>query len=58
LRLGHDPRFAQFARRFFDYVRNPGSLPSRDGPNLVAKYAVCTGAVAVARGEAVAAGPA
>jgi predicted dehydrogenase len=49
LRLGHDLRFARFARRFLDYVENPRSLPPWDGPNLLAKYFVCTEAVALAR---------
>ena len=48
-RLGHDPRFALFARRFLDYVQNPQALPAFEGPNLVAKYFVCTESVALAR---------
>jgi predicted dehydrogenase len=50
LRLGHDPRFALFARRFFDFVKEPRTLPDCEGPNLLAKYFVCTEAVALARG--------
>jgi predicted dehydrogenase len=50
LRLGHDPRFAQFTRRFLDLVREPGRLPSWEKSNMLAKYYVCTEAVALARG--------
>lgn len=50
MRLGNDPRFARFARRFYDFVKDPGTLPVWEGPNLLAKYAVCTEAVALARG--------
>ena len=49
LRLGHDPRFALFARRFLDFVKDPQKLPDWEGPNLLAKYLVCTEAVALAR---------
>jgi predicted dehydrogenase len=49
LRLGHDPRFALFARRFLDYVKDPRTLPDWQGPNLLAKYFVCTEAMALAR---------
>lgn len=50
LRLGHDPRFALFARRFFDFVQDPRQVPVWEGPNLLTKYCVCTEAVALARG--------
>jgi hypothetical protein len=39
-----------FARRFFDQVQERGPRTAREGPNLIAKYAVCTEAVALARG--------
>ena len=49
LRLGHDPKFALFAQRFLDDVDNSRSLSRWEGPNLLAKYAVCTEAVALSR---------
>jgi predicted dehydrogenase len=49
LRLGHDPRFALFTRRFLDAVENPATIPSWEKPNMLAKYHVCTEAVALAR---------
>ena len=47
LRLGHDAHFIGFTRRFLDYVENPGTLPSREKPNLLAKYFVTTEGVAL-----------
>ena len=49
LRIGHDAAFAAFTRRFLAYVADPGSLPVREGPNLLAKYRATTGAVALSR---------
>jgi hypothetical protein len=50
LRIGHDAAFAAFTRRFLDYVADPASLPPRERSNLLAKYRVTTGAVALSRG--------
>ncbi|HEX3862321.1 MAG TPA: putative oxidoreductase C-terminal domain-containing protein [Stellaceae bacterium] len=50
LRVGHEANFAQFTRRFLGYVDDPGSLPARDKPNLLAKYHACTEAVAMSHG--------
>ena len=49
LRIGHDAAFAAFTRRFLAYVADPASLPARERPNLLAKYRVTTGAVALSR---------
>jgi hypothetical protein len=49
-RIGHDAAFAAFTRRFLAYVADPASLPARERPNLLAKYRVTTGAVALSRG--------
>jgi hypothetical protein len=49
LRIGHDAAFAAFTRRFLAYVADPASLPVRERPNLLAKYRVTTGAVALSR---------
>jgi putative oxidoreductase-like protein len=50
LRIGHDAAFAAFTRRFLAYVADTASLPARARPNLLAKYRVTTGAVALSRG--------
>jgi predicted dehydrogenase len=49
LRLGHDSRFALFTRHFLEAVENPVSVQSWEKPNMLAKYYVCTEAVALAR---------
>jgi hypothetical protein len=49
LRIGHDAAFAAFTRKFLAYVADPTSLPVREGPNVLAKYRVTTGAVALSR---------
>ena len=49
LRIGHDAAFAAFTRRFLAYVADPASLPARERSNLLAKYRVTTGAVALSR---------
>jgi predicted dehydrogenase len=50
LRIGHDAAFAAFTRRFLAYVADPASFPARERSNLLAKYRVTTGAVALSRG--------
>jgi len=42
LRVGHEAHFAQVATSFLKYVRNPGSLPAWERPNMLAKYYVTT----------------
>jgi len=49
LRIGHDAAFAAFTRGFLAYVADPASLPGRERSNLLAKYRVTTGAVALSR---------
>jgi predicted dehydrogenase len=41
-RTTHEQHFAEVARRFFDYLKNPKSLPAREKPNMLAKYWVTT----------------
>lgn len=41
-RTSHEQHFAQVARRFFDLVLNPASLPSWEKPNMLAKYWLTT----------------
>jgi len=47
--VGHEAHFAQVARRFFDYLRQPASLPAWEKPNMLAKYYVTTQGVELAR---------
>jgi len=49
IRIGHDAAFGAFTRRFLARVADPASLPARERPNLLAKYRVTTGAVAISR---------
>ena len=49
LRIGHDAAFAAFTRRFLAQVVDPASVPARERLNLLAKYRVTTGAVALSR---------
>jgi predicted dehydrogenase len=48
LRTGHDAHFVALMRSFLATVDNPASLPPWERPNLLAKYAVTTQAVALA----------
>jgi predicted dehydrogenase len=41
-RDGHEAHFAQVARRFFEYLRNPQALPAWEKPNMLAKYYTTT----------------
>lgn len=49
LRVGHEAHFALLTRRFLDYVRDPGSVPAWEKPNMLAKYFVTTEGVKLAR---------
>ena len=49
IRVDHDAAFAAFTRRFLACVADPALLPARERPNLLAKYRVTTGAVALSR---------
>jgi predicted dehydrogenase len=51
LRRGHDAHFAAFTREFLSYVADPVSMPPRFRPNLLAKYFVTTGGVALSHGR-------
>jgi predicted dehydrogenase len=48
-RVGHEAHFAQVARRFFDYARNPHSLPAWERSYMLAKYYVSTKGVQLAQ---------
>ena len=49
LRVGHEEHFAQVTRRFLQYVRDRGTLPAWERPNMLAKYHVTTEGVRLAR---------
>ncbi|HEX3954701.1 MAG TPA: putative oxidoreductase C-terminal domain-containing protein [Stellaceae bacterium] len=49
LRVGHEANFAEFARAFLAFVENPATWPAREKANLLAKYFVCTEAVALSQ---------
>jgi len=49
LRITHDAAFAAFTHRFLAHVADPASLPPRARANLLAKYQVTIGAVALSR---------
>jgi hypothetical protein len=49
IKVDHDATFAAFTRRFLARVADPAKLPTRERPNLLAKYRVTTGAVAISR---------
>ena len=49
LRLGHEDHFAQVTRRFLEYVRDRGTLPAWERPNMLAKYYVTTQGTRLAR---------
>ena len=49
LRVGHEEHFAQVARHFFDYVKNPKSMPSWERAYMLAKYYVTTKGVELAK---------
>ncbi len=41
-RDGHEAHFAQVAARFFEYLRNPKSIPAWERANMLAKYYTTT----------------
>lgn len=47
--VGHEAHFAQVARQFFEYLKDPRSLPAWEKPNMLAKYYVCTKGVDLSR---------
>lgn len=47
-RVGHEEHFAQVARRFFQYAKDPQSLPAWERSYMLAKYYVSTRGVELA----------
>lgn len=41
-RDGHEAHFAEVARRFFEYLRDPKAIPAWEKPNMLAKYYTTT----------------
>jgi predicted dehydrogenase len=48
-RVGHEEHFAQVARQFFEYLRQPASMPEWERSYMLAKYYVTTKGVEMAR---------
>lgn len=48
-RVGHEAHFAQVAKRFFELIRSPETMPAQEAPNMLSKYEVCTRGVELAR---------
>ena len=48
-RVGHEAHFAQVARKFFDYVRNPPSIEAWERSNMLVKYYISTKGVEISR---------
>jgi len=46
--VGHEAHFAQVARRFFEYARDPKSMPAWERGYMLAKYYVSTRGVELA----------
>ncbi len=49
LRTGHEAHFGEVTREFLGYLRDPGSVPAWEMPNMLAKYHVTTHGVQLAR---------
>ena len=49
LRTTHEEHFAEVARAFFGYVKNPKSLPAWEKQHMLAKYYVTTKAADLSR---------
>lgn len=48
-RVGHEAHFAEVARRFLRYLQKEEPMPAWEKPNMLAKYFVTTGGVALAQ---------
>ncbi|MCS7314308.1 MAG: putative oxidoreductase C-terminal domain-containing protein [Bryobacterales bacterium] len=49
LRVGHEAHFGEVVEQFLSYLEEPHRLPAWEAPNMLAKYAVTTQGVALAR---------
>jgi predicted dehydrogenase len=50
-RLGHEAHFAQVAKAFLGYLKDPKSLPRWEKSNMLAKYFISTQGVEMSRGH-------
>lgn len=48
-RVGHEAHFAQVALQFFEYLKNPQSIPAWERANMMTKYYICTKGVDLSR---------
>jgi predicted dehydrogenase len=51
LRVGHEAHFAEVAKKFFEYLKNPASMPAWEKANMLAKYYVTTAGVDLSRSK-------
>jgi predicted dehydrogenase len=56
-RVGHEAHFAQVTENFLNYLRNRGTLPAWERPNMLAKYYVTTTGTELSRKSAPATAP-
>jgi predicted dehydrogenase len=48
-RVGHEPHFAQVTQKFLGFLKQPGSVPAWEKPNMLSKYWVTTQALKLSR---------
>jgi Putative oxidoreductase C terminal domain len=48
-RVGHEAHFAQVTNQFFEYLKQPETLPAWENPNMLAKYYVSAKGVELSR---------
>ena len=48
-RVGHEAHFAQVTNRFLKYLKDPGSMPAWEKPNMLSKYYVTTKGLELSR---------
>ncbi len=47
LRVGHESHFAQVTTKFLSFLKDPGTVPAWEKPNMLAKYFVTTRGIAL-----------
>jgi predicted dehydrogenase len=50
-RVGHEDHFAQVTNRFFDYLKDPFTLPAWEQSNILVKYFISTRGVEISSGH-------
>ena len=49
LHIGHEAHFAEVAKQFLEYLKNPAAIPQWEKANMLAKYYVCTEGVELSK---------